>query len=184
MYSRLVTLVFALLFTQAQAAEPLRFLVVSKSLDNPFFKEVERGCQQAALDLAVECVFLGPEEADARYQDQVITAALKQPVDGIAVSSINSRLLRSRSIKQAIDLGIPIVTFDSDFDAEFLADSPGIRKTYIGTDNYQFGREIALAAIKQRPQGGRYCLISGHKASANLAERMRGAHDAFNAQKE
>lgn len=153
-----------------------RFLVVPKTVTNPFFDDVEKGCLQAAAELDVECVYIGPEEADARYQDQIISQQIEQGLDGISVSVINSRVLTHRSMQLAKQNQIPVVTFDSDFSEKALAADPKLRHSYIGTDNFQFGFQLGRLTQALKPQGGSFCIITGHKGAANLVERISGVY--------
>ncbi|WP_411994733.1 substrate-binding domain-containing protein [Agarivorans sp. DSG3-1] len=161
----------------AESANPKpRYLVVPKTVTNPFFDDVEKGCLQAAAELDVECIYLGPEEADARYQDQIITQQIEQGVDGISVSVINSRVLTHRSMLLAKQQKVPVVTFDSDFSEQALAQNPTLRYSYIGTDNFQFGFQLGRLTQALKPKGGAFCILTGHKGAANLVERKNGVY--------
>lgn len=161
-------------------AKPLRFAVVPKSVNNAYFKPAERGGQDAARALGnVECLFIGPQTADPRLQDDIISQLVDEGIDGIAVSVINSRFLQTHSIAKARKAGIPVVTFDSDFSQAVLLRDPHIRAAYIGTDNYALGRELGMVARKLRPKGGVFCIISGHRTAPGLRQRMRGVLGAL-----
>ena len=172
----------ALLLAQAPDAhaKTLRFAVVPKSVNNEYFKPVERGAQDAARALdGVECLFTGPLTADPRLQDDIISKLVDEGIDGIAVSVINSRFLQAHSIAKARKAGIPVVTFDSDFSQAVLLRDPHIRAAYIGTDNYALGHELGMVARHLRPNGGVFCIISGHKTAPGLQRRMRGVLGAL-----
>ena len=69
-------------------------------------------------------------------------------------------------IADARKKGIPVITFDSD--------SPkSERMCYVGTDNYEAGKE-AGKAFKQRLPKGKFAVITGGLAAANLNERIKG----------
>ncbi|MGY5450305.1 substrate-binding domain-containing protein [Agarivorans sp. MS3-6] len=169
---------FVLISSQVSANESSkpRYLVVPKAVSNPFFDDVEKGCLQAAAELNVECIYIGPEEADARYQDQIITQQIEKGVNGISVSVINSRVLTHRSMLLAQQNNIPIVTFDSDFSDKALEQNPRLRHSYIGTDNFQFGFQLGRLTQALKPQGGAFCILTGNKSAANLIERINGVY--------
>ncbi|MCL9781374.1 substrate-binding domain-containing protein [Vibrio sp. S4M6] len=158
------------------ASEELRFLVVPKALDNPFFDEARKGCTKAAEELGVTCIFDGPSKAKARDQNAVILSHLQndEAIDGLALSVIHSKWLADRSMQIIRDTGIPVVTFDSDFSQDVLSSRPNIRKSYIGTNNLTFGEKLGEAVRKLKPSGGVYCSISGHKSAINLTRRLDG----------
>ncbi len=160
-------------------AQKLRYLVIPKSVDSPFFDAVEKGCKQAAIELNVECLYLGPEEADARFQDTIIRQQIDAGIDGIAVSVINSRVLVNRSMLLAAQKNIPVISFDSDFSEQALQDNPQLRYSYIGSDNFQFGYQLGLLTKRLKPKGGVFCILSGHRAAANMEERMAGVYAAL-----
>ena len=113
---------------------------------------------------------VGPTSAaSAREQDNRIRAMVKQGVDGLAVSVIHSQFLFRSALGEAVNAGIPVVTFDSDF----TGDEQAIRATYIGPDNYHIGTQLALLAKERRPQGGNVWLLSSGKDS-NLLDRIQG----------
>lgn len=158
----------------------LRFAVVPKDGDSSFYLSVKAGCMDAAESLQdVQCIFIGPDKANPRLQDNVIADVIDKGIDGLAVAVINSKFIETRSIAKAREAGIPIVTFDSDFSTTTLSETPGVRSAYIGTDNYRFGRKLGELASSYRPKGGTYCIISGHKSAPGLVNRMRGAQDAL-----
>src|SRR5690606_38760104 len=89
------------------------FAVVPKSLDNPFFSDVESGAAAAAEELGVELQFVGPAVHDIAQQIAVLESVIESGVDAIAVSPIDAASV-TPVIRRAIDAGIPVITFDSD----------------------------------------------------------------------
>ncbi len=162
----------------AESAKP-RYLVVPKSINSPYFDEVERGCIAAAKELDVECLYMGSYEADARFQDRIISEHLSENLDGIAVSVINSRVLVNRSMLLAAKQSVPVITFDSDFSAKALAENPTLRVSYIGSDNFQLGFQLGLLAKQFKPEGGVFCVLSGHRAASNMQRRLDGVYEAL-----
>eukprot|EP00977_Amphora_coffeiformis_P007119 scaffold1552_cov175-Amphora_coffeaeformis.AAC.10 len=146
------------------------FAMVSKSLDNPFFQYSHQACQDQARAVGATCIVLGASSEDPTGQQQA--AILQQLVSentvrGIAVAVSNVDTV-GPAIDQAVQAGIPVVTFDSDAPTSQ-------RLAYIGTDNYFFGQTLAKVLIQLRPRGGTYATISSE--SPNLNERVRGFQD-------
>lgn len=160
--------------------ELLKFAVVPQGVGNEFFEDVKKGCEQAASDLGgVECHYGGPDKADVRAQSQYINSLIKQGIDGVAVSVIDSNYLASEIFKNVKESNIPFISFNSGFEAEALISNPNLSRSYVGTNNFQFGWELGMLVREFRPTGGRLCLISGHKQSPALQNRMSGVRAAL-----
>jgi simple sugar transport system substrate-binding protein/ribose transport system substrate-binding protein len=89
-------------------------------------------------------VFVGPVGADAEAQIAEIESLIEKGVDGLAVSSVSTDAL-APVIDRAVDMGIPVVTFN--------------------TDNPE-SKRLAFA--------GQDLVASGYAAAQELAERIDG----------
>ncbi len=149
------------------ADKTLRFAVVPKAMNNPYFDLSRDGCLARAKALGdVECVYTGPVEHEPASQVQIIQDLITQGIDGLAISVSDADAVIG-VIKQARDAGIAVITFD--------ADSPkSARQAYVGTDNKEMGAELGRQLIKLHPQPGEYITQSGGPAAANLNERLAG----------
>ncbi len=161
-----------LLAGPAPAAETLRFAVVPKAMNNPYFDLARDGCMKRAKELGnVECVYRGPVEHEPASQVQIIQDLITQGVDGMAIS-VPDADVAINVIKQARDAGIAVITFD--------ADSPkSVRQAYIGTDNTEMGRELGRQLIQRHAKPGTYITQSGGPAAENLNERLRGLNEVL-----
>jgi ribose transport system substrate-binding protein len=68
-------------------------------------------------------------------------------------------------------------------DADLAAEDAGLRKTYLGTDNYLMGERIGHYVKTAAPDGGLVCTILGNPAADNIARRAQGFRDAITGQK-
>ena len=163
----------ALFATTAPAADKtMRFAVVPKAMNNPYFDLSRDGCMKRAKELGnVECVYRGPVEHEPASQVQIIQDLITQGVDGMAIS-VPDAAVAVNVIKQARDAGIAVITFD--------ADSPqSARQAYVGTDNVEMGRELGRQVIKRKPTPGVYITQSGGPAAENLNERLKGLDEVL-----
>ncbi len=152
-------------------AETMRFAIVPKAMNNPYFDLSRDGCMEEAKKIGVECVYRGPTEQDPASQVQIIQDLITQGVQGLAISAADADSVVG-VIKQARDAGIAVITFD--------ADSPNsARQAYVGTDNKAMGSELARELIKVHPQPGTYVTQSGGAAAANLNERLAGLNETL-----
>jgi ribose transport system substrate-binding protein len=158
----------------ALAQDTYRFAIVPKAMNNPYFDLSRDGCMERAAELGnVECVYIGPVEHEPATQVQIVQDLLSQGIDGIAIAVSDADAMQ-RVIQQAVDTGIPVITFD--------ADAPdSARQAHVGTDNFAFGVALAEELIKLRPEPGTYGLISGGPAAANLADRVNGVRETLTA---
>jgi len=81
----------------------------------------------------------------------------------------------AKVLERAKAANIPVTTWDSDL----LPADKGLRKTYIGTHNYDIGVNLAKIVMKLKPKGGTICIQSGGPAAANHNERMQGIRDTI-----
>ena len=159
----------------ALAQDKLRFALVPKAMNNPFFDLARDGCYKAQSELEnVECVYIGPGEHTELEQIQIVQDLISQGVDGIAVSPSNAPAM-GKALKAAVDAGIPVMTWDSDL----LEEDKAIRATYVGTKNYDIGVNLAKIAQELQPNGGSVCLQTGGAAAANHNERLQGIRDTL-----
>ena len=169
-------LIMAAMATAALAAPAMaqnyKFAIVPKAMNNPYFDLSRDGCMKRAKELGnVECIYKGPVEHEPASQVQIIQDLISQKVDGIAIS-VSDAAAAVRVIKSARDAGIPVITFD--------ADAPNsARQAHIGTDNRAMGRALGEELKRLRPEGGKYAMVSGGPAAANLKERVEGVRDAL-----
>ena len=163
-------LVATVLAAPAGAADKLKFAVVPKAMNNPFFDIARDGCMKRAQELGnIECVYRGPIEHEPATQVQIIQDLITQRVDGLAIS-VSDVGAATGVIKAARGAGIPVVTFD--------ADAPGsAREAYIGTNNKDFGRALGDMLVQAQPTAGLYGMVSGGPAAANLNERLEGVRE-------
>lgn len=170
----LSVLIISLFLSCSSKEKKLHFVLVPKSLSNPYWFEAEDGMKDAAAKLGAKAEFLGPVQADVAVQVNIIESLIARQVDGIAVSPDDPDGIKS-VIDRAIAAGIPVLTFDSD--------SPESKRIcYIGTDNYLAGREAAKQMLRFQGKSGKYAIMTGGLGALNLNERIRGFRDEIKGQ--
>ena len=111
--STAAVLAVSLSFAGAANAAGKTFAMVPKLIGHPFYAEVEKGCEDAAKKLGVECLFTGSPQADEAEQARVIRDLITKGVDGLAIAPNNAASI-TPVIAAAKAKGIPVITFDSD----------------------------------------------------------------------
>jgi simple sugar transport system substrate-binding protein len=92
----------------------LKFAMVTHSDEGSFWSVVKKGAQQAAKDEGVKLIW-SPSNNDPQKQAQLISAAISQKVDGLAVSVPNYDAIKGE-LQKAKNAGIPIITLNSGVD--------------------------------------------------------------------
>ena len=94
-------------------SEPLKLVLLVKSLGNGFFEACADGGKEAAKELGnVESIYMGPSTSTAEGQIEIIETLIAQKVDGIAISA-NDRDALIPVAKKAMKAGIKVISFDS-----------------------------------------------------------------------
>jgi ribose transport system substrate-binding protein len=157
--------------TAAQAKDVLAIVV--KGLDNPFFEQINLGCQKwmsENADSEYECLYTGPaSSADEAGEVQIVEDLLNRPdVKAIAISPSNAPAMGN--LLRRVAPSIPVMTIDADLSE---ADRE-LRATYLGTDNYEMGVLMANHSMQLKPDGGTVCLQLGNVAADNINARAAG----------
>lgn len=93
-------------------AAGLNLVLVPKNLGNPYFDAANTGAQEAAQELGVTVTYQGSATADPTEQIQLLNSLIAQQVDGLAISANDADALVPTG-REAIDSGIPVVSWDS-----------------------------------------------------------------------
>src|SRR3954469_15991854 len=155
-----------------------RVAFVMKTLNHPFFLDMQRGAQEAAQSAGVELVVQAAErEIDVEKQMQIIENLLQTAIKILIVTPSGSREIAS-AIAKANRAGVRVIVVDTRVDPKAIADNHLKIESFIGSDNYEGGR-----------MGGDYLArIAGGKARIGVLEgipghetgdsRLRGFRDA------
>jgi rhamnose transport system substrate-binding protein len=147
----------------AAAGGAKTYVLVPKNLGNPYFDTANKGAQDAAKELGVTVTYQGSATADAPQQIQLLNSLIAQNVNGLAISANDADALVPTG-KQAIDAGIPVVTWDS-------AIAPGGRTVHI---NQAVSADIAAVQIKMASDlakgEGKIAILSATSTAPNQNE--------------
>jgi len=171
----------AFAFSGPAMAQKKTLAVVVKGLDNPFFTVLGNGCalwNKENPNSEYTCLYTGPaSSADETGEVQIVEDLINKGVAGIAISPSNApamaNMLKAKKPK------MPIMTIDADLGA---ADH-SLRKTYLGTNNYDMGVLMAKHLKGLKPKGGTVCMQLGNVAADNINQRAAGFRDTISGQK-
>ncbi|TGQ39601.1 LacI family transcriptional regulator [Mesorhizobium sp. M00.F.Ca.ET.216.01.1.1] len=160
----------AILASTAAFAQDITIAVVPK-VAVPFFDDCNTGAQAAADALGVSYQWVVPQNTQGATQVKIIEDLIARQVNGIAIS-VNEPKSVEGVIKQAMDAGIKVVTFDSD-------SGKSGRSLYIGTINKQAGVTMGNSMAKALGGTGKIAIVTGQLGASNLNERIDGVKEAL-----
>lgn len=155
-----------------------RVALVLKTLNSPFFLEMQRGAQEAARAQKVDLVVQAAErEVDVEKQMQIIENLIQTRVAALIVTPSGSREIVP-AIAKANAANIPVIILDTRVDPA-AAQEAGIKiASFVGSDNYEGGRlagEHLLAVTRGKANVALLEGIPGHETGDS---RLRGFKDA------
>jgi ribose transport system substrate-binding protein len=161
----------------ANAADKKTLAIVVKGLDNPFFTVLGNGCKKWNADHApseYECLYTGPAlSSDEAGEVQLVADLIAKGVSGIAISPSNAPAMAAMLKEKKPSMQVMTI------DADLQQADRGLRKTYLGTKNYDMGVKMAQHLMKLNAKGGTVCLQLGNVAANNINERAAGFRDTI-----
>ncbi|MDP5307824.1 sugar ABC transporter substrate-binding protein [Paracoccus spongiarum] len=120
----------------AQAQEPVKACLITKTDTNPFFVKMKEGAEAKAAELGVELKsYAGRVDGDNEAQVAAIEACVADGAKGILLTASDTAAIVD-SVKTARDAGILVIALDTPLDPIDAADAT------FATDNFAAGRLI------------------------------------------
>jgi ribose transport system substrate-binding protein len=159
--------------------ETVRIALVAKAQNNLVFQAAYRGALHAATtledeyDAAIELRWRTPRVEDARAQARQFERVTTGPdaVDGVAVSVVSPGVMKPL-IDNAVQRGIPLVTFDGDAPASK-------RFAYYGEDNRALGRVATRRLCGAVGKSGTIAVLMANTQGENAKQRLAGMRAAL-----
>ncbi len=164
--------------TDTAAGKPVVALVL-KTLNHPFFVDMQRGAQDAADRLGVQLQVQAAErEVDVDKQMQIIENLLQTGISVLCVTPSGSREIVAALVK-ARDAKVPIVVVDTRVDPDAAAAAALQWETFVGSDNYSGGRLAGQHAVTISGGRARVGILEGVPGHETGDSRVRGFRDAI-----
>ena len=155
-----------------------RVALVLKTLNNPFFIEMQRGAEEAAKALNVDLTVQAAErETDVDKQMQIIENLIQARVNALAVTPSGSREVVP-AIGKANQAKIPVVVVDTRLDAKAAAEAGVTTATFVGSDNVRGGQLIGEYLVKASGGKATVAILEGIAGHETGDSRVRGFRDA------
>lgn len=156
-----------------------RVALVLKTLNSPFFIDMQRGAEDAATRLGVELVVQAAErEVDVERQMQIVENLIQSRVSAIALTPSGSREVVP-AIAKANAAGIPVIVVDTRLDADAVSDSGVKTASFVGSDNYRGGRLIGEYLVRASGGNATVAVLEGIPGHETGDSRLRGFRDAI-----
>jgi len=163
--------------TPATTAAPprppgLTIAMIAKSTTNPIFLSARKGAETAARELAekhgvpIRIVWMTPDHEDGKIQAAAVAQAVKDRANAILISCSDAEHL-TPAINDAVDRGVPVMTFDSD-----AAESK--RFAFYGLDDEKLGQSVMRELATQLRKKGSVAILAGNPDAPNLRKRVDG----------
>ena len=161
-----------------EAGAPQKVAFVMKTLNHPFFLDMQRGAQEAADREGIQLVVQAAErEIDVEKQMQIIENLLQTGPRALVVTPSGSREIAS-AIAKANRAGVPVIVVDTRVDPKAAADNQLKVATFIGSDNYEGGRLAGEYLAKSTGGTARVAVLEGIPGHETGDSRLRGFRDA------
>jgi ribose transport system substrate-binding protein len=158
-----------------------RVALVLKTLNNPFFIEMEKGAQEAAARLGLDLVVQAAErEVDVDKQMQIIENLIETRVKALCVTPSGSKEIVT-AIAKANAAKIPVVIVDTRVDEKTAAEAGVHFDAFVGSDNYEGGKVAGQHLIAVTGGKARVGILEGIPGHETGDSRLKGFHDAIRA---
>ncbi|WP_404448535.1 substrate-binding domain-containing protein [Sutcliffiella horikoshii] len=183
----IIILLIHLTFLSAQKAfqsdwqlpEPLnssqeehRLVLITQDMETPFWDKVTIGAKKQAVKSNVSLEVWG---SYGKNQDDFlknIEIAIQSKVDGIIIQGLDTEEFKDLTKVKAAFHGIPVITVANDVP---MAES--IRRTYVGSDQYEAGKMIARQILKDMGKEGNVVLMYDKNQEFYQKQRLDGIQD-------
>ena len=153
--------------------------LVVKTLNNPFFIEMQKGAEEAAKKLGVNLVVQAADrEVDVERQMQIIENLIERKVNALCVAPSGSREIVPVIVK-ANKAGIPVLVVDTRADEKALAAAGGKIATFIGSDNFDGGKIAGAFVVEKLGGKGSVAVLEGIPGHETGDARLRGFRESI-----
>ena len=157
-----------------------KFYFVNHVTTNAFFTPTQYGMSDAAALLGLpKPVWSGSDNQVIAQMTSAFDTAVAAGAAGVALAAISSTAFTSH-VKNAMDKGIPVVTYNAD--GEYVNGQPQIgtnRLCYVGQSLYVSGQSMGAQIKALVPGGGDIVIFIPQAGTGNTQPRFDGAKAAL-----
>jgi ribose transport system substrate-binding protein len=162
---------------EPEDAKTINITMVAKSSTNPVFLSARIGAEAAAKDLSekysmidVKIDWRTPMTENPKEQAERILNAVSDGTDAIIASCSDEDTLTT-AINEAVDRGVPVMTFDSD--------APSSKRfAFYGPNDVEIGENVMTELLALMGEKGQVAILGGNQSAPNLQKRVEGVKKA------
>jgi len=145
--------------------------VFTKNRTNPAYSAARLGAERTADRLGARVVHYVPQQPDS-VEEQIVLVdrALAERPDAFVFVPVHDTAM-DESVRRINAAGIPLFNIINRL-------ARGEYVTFVGSDDYRLGREVARRLLHHIGGNGDVAVISGVPAAVTGQDRLRGFHDA------
>lgn len=154
----------------------LKITLIAKSNDNPVFQSARIGAEAAAKDLSaktgvpISIDWRTPDKEDGTVQAQRIAQAVNDGANAVIIACSDAAKVTG-AINDAVDKGVPVMTFDSD--------APNSKRfAFYGANDIDCGKQIMTELATAIGSTGNVAILAGNQNAPNLQKRVEGVKEA------
>lgn len=152
---------------------------VLKTLNNPFFIDMQKGAEDAAQKLGVKLTVQAAErEVDVEKQMQIIENLIQSKVAALCVTPSGSKEVVPAIVK-ANKAGIPVLIVDTRVHQETLQAAGGKIAGFVGSDNLEGGRVAGEFVAKKLGGKGKVAILEGIPGHETGDSRLKGFREVI-----
>ena len=149
-----------------------RLVLITKDLDTAFWEKVGDGASRQAILEGASLEKWGSYSNNTEEFLEKLELAIHTKVDGIIIQGLDTEEFKELTTVKASFNGIPIITIANDVP---MKDS--LRRTYVGSNQFQAGQLIARELIDDMGTSGKVSLIYDSEQEYYQRERLEGIHE-------
>ncbi|MHB8637002.1 MAG: substrate-binding domain-containing protein [Fimbriimonadaceae bacterium] len=159
----------------AAAGKDFKIVMIAKSNSNPVFQYAKLGAEKGAEEqskatgMNITVDWQTPANEDGQEQAKRIAEAVSGGANCILISCSDAAKVTG-AINDAVDKGVPVMTFDSD-----APDSK--RFAYYGTNDADCGKQVMAELAKLTNGKANVAILAGNQNAPNLQKRVQGVKD-------
>lgn len=151
-----------------------RLVLITQDINTPFWDNVSKGALKQAQEEDVSLEIWGSYGNNKEDFLKKLEIAIHSKVDGIIVQGLDTDPFKNLTRIKASFYGIPIITVANDVP---MAES--LRRTYVGSDQYQAGKMIAEQLLYDMGESGNVIFMYDDHLEHYQQQRLSGMEDVL-----
>jgi ribose transport system substrate-binding protein len=177
----MLVLASSVVFQQCRKAEENGKPVIAfvmKTLNNPYFIDMQEGALAEAKRLGVDLVIQAAErEVDVEKQMQIVENLIQRKVSAICITPSGSKEIVPAILK-ANQARIPVLVVDTRVDRKAMAECGASTVAFIGSDNREGGKIAGEYICAQLGGKANVAILEGIPGHETGDARLNGFHEA------